>query len=140
MAQTITFRSNILGLAPMTPLSVTKFADVNIAAGAVCSVALPTVQVGAGYYAVAMFKFKAYGTTLTAWQPLFSDAAAGTGNPQFGEAVTTSSLLLTASPVNIIKREHITDIASNLFFCMYASGTLTGTFTVDGRIEIYSIA
>ena len=140
MTQSITYRSNILGLAPCSPIIVTKFADVNVVAGANCSVSLPTTVVGTGYFAIILIKFKAFGTTLTTFQPLFSDAAAGTGNPQFGESVQTSSLLLTAAPVNIIKRDHLTDIASNLYFCMYHSGTLTGTFTLDARVEIYSIS
>ena len=140
MAQTIVFRSNILGITPCTPISVTKFNDINVAAGAVCSVALPTSPVGTGYLALIIMKFKAYGTTLTSFQPLFSDAVAGTGTPQFGESISTGSLLLTASPVNIIKRDHLTDASSNLYFCMYHSGTLTGTFTFDAKIEMYSIA
>lgn len=138
MVQTISFLSNVAGINPCTPLSRTLFADINIAAGANCSVALPnaTAASSLGYYACFTVKFKAFGTVLSL-SPLFSTAAAGTGAPQFGAAITNTNLNSTSTPVNVWIGYHLTDITANGYFCLYSWGTLTGTYTIDALVEIY---
>jgi len=134
MAQTITLKNPLFTFEPVTPTQIYLTADRNIAAGVNGANGYQFPRIGPALV-VAFVKIKAIGTALSVcWR--IADTQAETGNFCNSTNLVDAGTLIV--PVHT-QFNLFSDRTDAQYTGLWDFGTLTGTYTVDMRVEYYPV-